>query len=173
MNELKLLSAGGITFEKGTEINYGGDSLGIGSFNSLNVIGVDLYAQDQISLRSLDRLVLNNVSMNTIGQGNHNEVELLAHQEISVDNLRFNEHVRRIAMEAMTLNLKNLNFPAQSKVMLNSAYGPLNGKYPNFNNSIWGRVNFITNIRYANELIMTASAFDAHGSNITIGKTGN
>jgi hypothetical protein len=173
INELKLLSAGGITFEKGTEINYGGESLGIGSFNSLNVIGVDLYAQDQISLRSLDRLVLNNVSMNTNGQGYHNEVELLAHQEISVDNLRFNEHVRRIAMEAMTLNLKNLNFPAQSKVMLNSAYGPLNGKYPNFNNSIWGRVNFITNIRYANELIMTASAFDAHGSNITIGKTGH
>ena len=173
MNELILLSAGGITFEKGTEINYGGDSLGIGSFNSLNVIGVDLYAQDQISLRSLDRLVLNNVSMNTNGQGNYNEVELLAHQEISVDNLRFNEHVRRIAMEAMTLNLRNLNFPAQSKVMLNSAYGPINGKYPNFNSSIWGRVNFITNIRYANDLIMTPSAFDAHGSNITIGKIGH
>ncbi|MDB3957712.1 FecR family protein [Opitutales bacterium] len=173
INELKLLSAGGITFEKGTEINYGGDSLGIGSFNSLNVIGVDLYAQDQISLRSLDRLVLNNVSMNTNGQGNYNEVELLAHQEISVDNLRFNEHVRRIAMEAMTLNLRNLNFPAQSKVMLNSAYGPINGKYPNFNSSIWGRVNFITNIRYANDLIMTPSAFDAHGSNITIGKIGH
>ncbi|MDC0363161.1 FecR domain-containing protein [Opitutales bacterium] len=173
MNELILLSAGGITFEKGTEINYGGDSLGIGSFNSLNVIGVDLYAKDQISLRSLDRLVLNNVSMNTNGQGNYNEVELLAHQEISVDNLRFNEHVRRIAMEAMTLNLRNLNFPAQSKVMLNSAYGPINGKYPNFNSSIWGRVNFITNIRYANDLIMTPSAFDAHGSNITIGKIGH
>ena len=173
INELKLLSAGGITFEKGTEINYGGDSLGIGSFNSLNVIGVDLYAQDQISLRSLDRLVLNNVSMNTNGQGNYNEVELLAHQEISVDNLRFNEHVRRIAMEAMTLNLRNLNFPAQSKVMLNSAYGPINGKYPNFNSSIWGRVNFITNIRYANDLIMTTDAFDAHGGNITIGKIGH
>ncbi len=173
INELKLLSAGGITFEKGTEINYGGDSLGIGSFNSLNVIGVDLYAQDQISLRSLDRLVLNNVSMNTNGQGYHNEVELLAHQEISVDNLRFNEHVRRIAMEAMTLNLRNLNFPAQSKVMLNSAYGPINGKYPNFNSSIWGRVNFITNIRYANDLIMTTDAFDAHGGNITIGKIGH
>ena len=173
INELKLLSAGGITFEKGTEINYGGDSLGIGSFNSLNVIGVDLYAKDQISLRSLDRLVLNNVSMNTNGQGYHNEVELLAHQEISVDNLRFNEHVRRIAMEAMTLNLRNLNFPAQSKVMLNSAYGPINGKYPNFNSSIWGRVNFITNIRYANDLIMTTDAFDAHGGNITIGKIGH
>ena len=76
---------------------------------------MDLYAQDQISLRSLDRLVLNNVSMNTNGQGYHNEVELLAHQEISVDNLRFNEHVRRIAMEAMTLNLKNLNSRVSTK----------------------------------------------------------
>ena len=111
--------------------------------------------------------------MNTNGQGYHNEVELLAHQEISVDNLRFNEHVRRIAMEAMTLNLRNLNFPNGSMVKLNSAYGPINGKYPNFNSSIWGRVNFITNIRYANDLIMTTDAFDAHGGNITIGKIGH
>ena len=52
-------------------------------------------------------------------------------------------------MEANTVNLRNLNFPAGSHVNLNSAHGPLDGKYPNFNSVIWGRVNFIKNIRYA------------------------
>jgi len=100
-------------------------------------------------------------------------VELLAHQEISVDNLRFNEHIKRIAMEAQTVNLRNLNFPSGSTVKLNSAYGPLDGKYPNFNSIMWGRVNFITNIRYADNLIMTRPAFDTHGGNISIGTIGN
>jgi len=171
--ELILLSAGGISFENGTDITFEGDSLGFGSFNSMNVIGVDLYAQDEISLRSLDRLVLNNVSLSTSGLGSHDGVELLAHQEISVDNLRFNEHIKRIAMEAQTVNLRNLNFPSGSMVKLNSAYGPLDGKYPNFNSIMWGRVNFITNIRYADNLIMTRPAFDTHGGNISIGTIGN
>jgi len=171
--ELLFLSAGGISFENGTDITFEGDSLGFGSFNSMNVIGVDLYAQDEISLRSLDRLVLNNVSLSTSGLGSHDGVELLAHQEISVDNLRFNEHIKRIAMEAQTVNLRNLNFPSGSMVKLNSAYGPLDGKYPNFNSIMWGRVNFITNIRYADNLIMTRPAFDTHGGNISIGTIGN
>jgi hypothetical protein len=172
-SELLFLSAGGISFENGTDVTFEGDSLGLGSFNTMNVIGVDLYAKDEISLRSLDRLVLNNVSLSTSGSGSHDGVELLAHQEISVDNLRFNEHIKRIAMEAMTVNLRNLNFPNGSMVKLNSAYGPLNGKYPNFNSIMWGRVNFITNIRYADNLIMSKPAFDTHGGNISIGKIGN
>ena len=76
-------------------------------------------------------------------------------------------------MEAMTVNLRNLNFPNGSMVKLNSAYGPLDGKYPNFNSIMWGRVNFITNIRYADNLIMSKPAFDTHGGNISIGKIGN
>jgi hypothetical protein len=171
--ELIFLSAGGISFENGTDVTFKGDSLGFGSFNSMNVIGVDLYAKDEISLRSLDRLVLNNVSLSTSGLGLHDGVELLAHQEISVDNLRFNEHIKRIAMEAQTVNLRNLNFPSGSMVKLNSAYGPLDGKYPNFNSIMWGRVNFITNIRYADHLIMSRPDFDSHGGNISIGTIGN
>ena len=169
-NQLILLSAGGVNIEKGTSLSYQGESFGIGSFNSLNVIGVDLFAQNELSLRSLDRLVLNDVHLQTNPNG---QVALLAHQEISVDNLRFNEHVKRIAMEAMTINLKNLNFPNGSMVKLNSAYGPLDGRYPNFNSIMWGRVNFITNMRYANNSIMSRSEFDTHGGNISIGKIGN
>jgi len=172
-NELIFLSAGGMSFEEGTSITYGGESLGFGSLNALNVVGVDLYAQDEISLRSLDRVILNDVSLQTTASGVDGAVSILAHQEINVDNLRFNEHVKRIAMEAQTINLRNLNFPSGSMVKLNSAYGPLDGRYPNFNSVIWGRVNFITNIRYADNLIMTRPAFDTHGGNISIGSIGN
>ena len=172
-NELIFLSAGGLNIDKGSSIRYEGESLGVGSFASLNIVDVDLYAQDEISLRSLDRIVLNNVDLHTSGSGLHDRVEFLAHQEISVDGLRFNEHVKRIAMEANTVNLRNLNFPAGSHVNLNSAHGPLDGKYPNFNSVIWGRVNFIKNIRYAENVIMSRPAFDTHGGNISIGRLGN
>ena len=172
-NQLILMSAGGLKIEKGSNVRFEGESLGIGSFNSLRVIEVDLFAQDEISLRSLDRLVLENSKMVTSGRGEHDAVELLAYQEISVDNLRFNENIKRIAMEAMTINLSNLNFPAGSEVKLNSAHGGLDGKYPNFNSILYGRVNFIKNIRYATNPIMDRPTFDKYGGSVSIGKIGN
>ncbi|MEK9773841.1 MAG: hypothetical protein VW576_09790, partial [Opitutae bacterium] len=172
-NELILLSAGGIRLEAGSSIRYEGESLGLGSFNTLRIIEVDLYAQDEISLRSLDRLVIQNTDLVTSGRGVHDAVELLAHQEVSVDNLRFSEHIKRIAMEAMTVNLSNLNFPTGSQVKLNSAYGGMDGKYPNFNSILYGRVNFIQNIRYANNLIMDRPSFDQFGGSVSIGRIGN
>jgi len=172
-NELQLLSAGGITFTPDTSITYQGDSLGFGSFNTLNIVDVDLYAEDEISVRSLDSVVLNNVSLKTSGNGVHDAIELLAHQEISVDNLIFNENIKRIAMEAQTVNLSNLDFPAGSQIKLNSAYGALDGRYPNFKSIQWGRVNFIQNIRYATNPIMDRPSFDQFGGSISIGKIGN
>ena len=171
--ELLLLSAGGISFASQTSIAYQGNSLGFGSFDAVEIVDVDLYAVDEISIRSLDRVVLNNVSLKTSGNGVHDAIELLAHQEIAVDNLIFNENIKRIAMEAQTVNLSNLNFPNGSEVKLNSAYGAIEGKYPNFNSIMWGRVNFINNIRYSDNLIMNRTAFDTHAGNISIGKIGN
>ena len=172
-NQLILMSAGGLKIEKGSKVRFEGESLGFGSFNTLRVIEVDLFAQDEISLRSLDRLVIENSDMTTSGRGVHDAVELLAHQEISVDNLRFNENIKRIAMEAMTVNLSNLNFPAGSVVKLNSAHGGLDGRYPNFNSILYGRVNFIKNIRYATNPIMDRPSFDQYGSAVSIGQIGN
>ena len=172
-NQLLLMSAGGISLASGSSITYEGNSLGLGSFNTLRVIDVDLFARDEISLRSLDRLVIKNTKLTTSGRGFHDAVELLAHQEISVDNLIFSEHIKRVAMEAMTVNLSNLNFPSGSQVKLNSAYGGIDGKYPNFNSMLYGRVNFIQNIRYANNPVMSRPDFDLHGGNISIGRIGN
>ena len=87
--------------------------------------------------------------------------------------MRFSDQVRQITMEAMTINLSNLNFPGGSVVNLNSAYGGIDGMYPNFGSSSVGRVNFIQNVKYNSNLINTRSAFDTYGSNLIIGISGN
>ena len=171
-NELILLSAGGINFESGTSIQFFGEALGFGAFDSMEIIDVDLYADDELHARSLDNLVIKNAEMATSGNGS-DFVHIMAFNELAVDNLRFSEQIKQITMEAMTINLYNLNFPNGSLVKLNSQYGAMDGKYPNFNSSILGRVNFVENIRYSSNLIMDRPSFDSYGSNISIGKIGN
>jgi hypothetical protein len=168
-NELILISAGLIEISEGTSVSYQSDELGFGSFESLNVVNVDLHAEGEISLRSLDNIVINNSDMRTSGNGGADFVHLLAASELTIDNLRFSEQVRQIAMEAMTINLQNINFPSGSTVKLNSQYGGIDGKYPNFGNKLYGRVNFINNVRYNSNLINSTSTFDQFGSSITIG----
>ena len=57
-------------------------------------------------LRSLDNVVINNSKMETSGKG-ADFVHLLAANELQVNNLRFSESVKWIAMEAMTIDLSN------------------------------------------------------------------
>ena len=160
-SQLIFLSAGNLEFSPGTKIDYNGYSLGFGSFDTLNIINVDLHAVGEISARSLDSLILENVSMHS--KSDTLNIELIASSQISLDNLQFN-NAKKIAMHAQTLNLSNINFPAGSSVTLKSQYGGINGKYPNFNSSLLGRVNFLNNIKYAQNLIMNRATFDQHAS---------
>jgi DNA-binding phage protein len=167
--ELIFMSLEQLTIQDGSSVKYHGDSLGFGSLESINVMNVDLFAEGEISLRSLDSLVINNSDMATSGNGGADFVHLLAASELAIDKLRFSEHVRQIAMEAMTINLSNLNFPAGSTVQLNSLYGGVDGKYPTFGGKEYGRVNFIQNVRYNQNLMNSRSTFDQFGGAISIG----
>jgi hypothetical protein len=167
-SDLILLSAGAVDLSGLSSITFTGEELGIGSFDSLEVKNVDMKSEDEIHLRSLDNIVINNVNMVTSGKG-ADFIHLIAANELQVNNLYFSETVKRIAMEAMTINLSHVNFPLNSMVNLKSLYGGVDGKYPNFNTIMYGRVNFIEQIKYGNQLIMNRTAFDAHGGNITIG----
>ncbi|HAW96928.1 MAG TPA: hypothetical protein DCX67_00175 [Opitutae bacterium] len=166
-SDLILMSAGTLDLSGASSVFFGGDELGIGSFNQLDVKNVSLSA-GEISLRSLDSVVIDNVEMQTTGKG-ADFVHLLAANELQVNNLRFSESVKQVAMEAMTINLSNVTFPSASSVSLKSLYGGIDGKYPNFNTIMYGRVNFIQQVKSGNHLIMDRAAFDAHGGNITIG----
>ena len=170
LTEAIFISAGSLILEENTKIDFKGESLGIGSFDSLEVINVDLTANDEIALGSLENLVIKNTSLMTTGGTGADFVHLLAYQQIEIDNLRFSEQLREISMQAMTINLMNLNFPENSTVLLRSEYGPLLDKYPNFGKSVYGRVNFIDNVRYNNNLINSNATFDQFGSNIHLSK---
>ena len=172
---LILLSAGSVSLPKGTaeeraSVSYGGDFIEVSSFDTLEVINVDLSAEGVVFVRSLDSLVINNASMRTSGNGGPDFVHLRAFEEISADNLLFSDNMQRILMEAMTINLMNVSFPSETKVKLRSLYGAVDGKYPTFGsqNKQYGRVNFIQNVRYGVHLLNSRPAFNQHGGNITI-----
>jgi hypothetical protein len=172
---LILLSAGSVSLPQGNgdqraSVSYAGDMLGIGSLETLNVISVDLQAEGEVSLRSLDSLVIENSSLRTTGNG-ADFVHLRALDEINANGLLFSANVQKIVMDAMTINLANLTFPGGSTVNLNSTLGPLDNKYPTFgsSNQKYGRVNFINNVRYGQHLLNSRSAFDTHGGSISIG----
>ena len=176
--ELLMLSAGGISFfadedasSYGTTVRYNGDSLGFGSLDSMDIIDVDLYAKSEISARSLDSLVIKNSRMETSG-GAADIVRLLAHEQLTVDNLAFHNAIKEIHMQANTLNLYHLTFPNGSNVNLNSQHGPLDGKYPNFNSVVSGRVNFVENINYGSDSLMSRQLFGVHSDKVRIGTIG-
>ena len=172
MWEVLFVSAGSLSISSGSSIEFSGRSLGIGAFDSINILNVDLKAQGEISVRSLEDLVISNSDFTTTNGFGSDLIHLLAYQQLEIDNLRFSEQVRQITMEAMTINLMNVNFPKDSEVTLNSAYGPLEGKYPNFGSVVYGRVNFVQDVRYNSNLLNSKSTFDQFGSSIHIGSTG-
>ena len=169
---LILISANSIDLSGASSISYSGEELGIGSFDSLNVENISLKAEGMLSLRSLDSIVLKNAEMITSGKG-ADFVHVLAANQISADSVAFSSMVKQITMEAMTINLANINFPSGSYVNLNSLYGGVDGKYPNFGTvTQYGRVNFIENMRYGSNSIMDRTNFDQFGSNVLIGTIG-
>ena len=111
LSELTFISLERLSISEGSTISLAGESLGFGSLDSIDLLNVDLHAEGEILLRSLDSLVINNADMSTSGNGGADFVHLLAASELSIDQLSFSEQVRQIAMEAMTINLSNLNFP--------------------------------------------------------------
>ena len=101
--------------------------------------------------------------------------KLKAAKNLYVDGLRFNQGIPNIVMEATTIRLRNVDFPAAAKVNLNSLKGAIDGRYPNFGTNVpavqqLGRVNFLENVKAGGNLMHNRTSFDQFGKNITIGK---
>ena len=169
MWEVLFVSAGALSISEGSSIEFTGESLGFGAFETIEVLNVDLKSKGEIHVRSLEDVVISNSDFTTTNGFGSDFVHLIAYQQMEIDNLRFSEQVKEITMDAMTINLMNINFPKDSVVNLNSSYGPIEGKYPNFGSVVLGRVNFVENVRYNTNLINSKSTFDQFGSSIYIG----
>ncbi|MDG1326035.1 MAG: hypothetical protein P8P49_09730, partial [Opitutales bacterium] len=165
-----LMSGENLESEKGLTFKSATSDLVLAARKDILLEDVQLESTREIALRSLRDVTLSNV---TIGTGNLATVR--ATRDLNVNGMKFSREIPSIIMEATTIRLSEVNFPAASMVRLNSLKGAIDGKYPNFGSSIpnaqqIGRVNFIKNVSSGGNVLNTRSAFDQYGGNISIGK---
>lgn len=165
-----LMSGENLESEKGLTFKSATRDLVLAARKDILLEDVQLESTREIALRSLRDVTLTNV---TIGAGNLATVR--ATRDLNVNGMKFSREIPSIIMEATTIRLSEVNFPAASMVRLNSLKGAIDGKYPNFGSSIpnaqqIGRVNFIKNVSSGGNVLNTRPAFDQYGGNISIGK---
>ena len=167
---LVAMSAGTLSVSPGSALTSVTSDLVLAARQNLLLSQVSLDAAREVVIRGYRDVTLRDVSI-----GADLLTTIKARRDLDVDGLVFKRDVSRIVMEATTLRLKNINFPAASQVRLNSLHGPIDGKYPNFGTAIpaaqqIGRVNFIENVRSGGNLLKDRPTFDLHGKNLQIGK---
>ena len=167
---LVMMSAGETRIKPGSNLSSVTSDLVISSREHLTIEQVKMEVAEELAIRSLRDLELKNVTI-----GANALATIKARRDLNVDGLTFNRNISRILMEATTMRLRNVDFPAFSTVQLNSLKGGIDGRYPNFGTAIpaasqIGRVNFIENVKSGGNLIMNRTSFDQFGQNISIGK---
>jgi len=165
-----LMSGENLESEKGLTFKSATRDLVLAARKDILLEDVQLESTREIALRSLRDVTLTNVTM-----GSGNLATVRATRDLNVNGMKFSREIPSIIMEATTIRLSEVNFPAASMVRLNSLKGAIDGKYPNFGSSIpnaqqIGRVNFIKNVSSGGNVLNTRSAFDQYGGNISIGK---
>ena len=145
----------------------------LSSREDLLMDGVKVDVSKEASVRGMRDVTLNNVEI-----GADTMATIKAVRNLNVDGLIFSRGVSNVLMEATTVRLSNVNFPAASMIKLNSLKGAIDGKYPNFGTAVpaaqqVGRVNFIQNVSSGGNALNTRQAFDQYGNNISIGKVTN
>ncbi|MBC8350329.1 MAG: FecR domain-containing protein [Verrucomicrobia bacterium] len=124
----------------------------------------------EVTIHSMRNAHLQNTEVSASQQAT-----IKAAKELYVDNMRFNAELPKIVMEATTIRLSNVTFPAGAAVRLNSLKGAIDGRYPNFGTNVsaaqqLGRVNFLQNVKSGGNLLHDRPSFDSFGGNINIGK---
>ena len=145
-------------------------------FDGGRVKGLELESQGSIVVGSGKDLNLENAKFK-VGQSKQHLV-MYAQDTMTVKNPTFSGFRPNadIYMEAITVNLSNVDFPDGTKVKLVSRDGGTangsagTGIYPHFGSSQPGRVNFISNVSYNSNVINSTATFDQYGSQIKISK---
>ena len=170
---LVVMSGGTVTLAKGMTLKSATSDLLLSSREDLLLDGVKVEVSKEASVRGMRDVTLNNVEI-----GADTMATIKATRNLNVDGLIFSRGVSSVLMEATTVRLSNVNFPAASMIKLNSLKGAIDGKYPNFGTAVpaaqqVGRVNFIQNVSSGGNALNTRQAFDTYGNNISIGKASN
>ena len=147
---LSLGSAGNFNIQAGSTIYYEGSNLGIGTAGNLELVDIDIDVGGNLAIGTLGELKIRSTepgsSLFSVGRySDRDNVYLYANDLVQLEGLRFNERAREIYMEAITVNLKDVDFPQFSEVMLRSQKGTLD--FNNFSNPTIGGVN-LTNVKH-------------------------
>ncbi len=130
------------------KVKYTGSNMGIGSYDTMRLVNVNLETGGNLALSSLDELLITSTRPNdpttfTVGTGGKNSdpdnVYLYAHNLIQTNGLQFGGRVDDVYMEAITINLNDVHFPSNSDVMLRSRDGTLH--FNTFSSPKVGSVN--------------------------------
>jgi len=164
---LSLLSAGSLGFEKDSTVIFLGDNLHVGSWESMDIVNVSMESGKSLTIQTMEDLFITKADLRV---REPDEIFLSAQRDLMLNTVNFPDNIRNIYLEATTIDLQNINFPGGSQVDMTTLYGGLEGKYPTFPGDPRqvGRVNFIENVRYNQNLMNTKAQFDQHGQNIHI-----
>ena len=66
LDELLFISGSAVDIIEGSTVDFSGRSLGFGSFDSLDIINVGLSADEEIGVRSLDSILIENSTFATV-----------------------------------------------------------------------------------------------------------
>ena len=171
---LSLLAGESLNLASNTNLNFTGDHLHLGSWGSMEMVNVSMESGKSIEVQTLEDLVIRNSSLR-VRSGD--VIHLQAANALQLNSVNFSNNLQEIYMQATTIDLRNINFPDGSTVNLATFLGGIDGKYPTFptgdpqnlnGNRQIGRVNFIQNVQYNQNMLNNRAQFDQFGQNIHI-----
>ena len=143
------------------KVTYFGTNAAIGSQDTMRLVNVSMTTGGNLAIGTLDELHIgtasaqnNSISVGTGGLNSDSDnVYMYAKNLIQVNGLDITGRVDDVYMEAITINLKNVNFPDSSEVTLRSRDGTIGF---DFANPIVGGVNF-TNVKHGTDVLSSTS----------------
>lgn len=139
-----------------------GANLALGAEDSMRLVNVSISTGGNLAIGTLNELHIGTATAqsNTLSVGNGGQnsdsdnVYLYANSLIQVNGLNITGRVDDVYMEAVTINLRNVNFPNASEVTLRSQNGTLG--FNNFASPVVGAVN-LTNVKHGSNVLSLSS----------------
>ena len=158
-------------------LTYTGSNAAIGSEDTMRLVNVSMSTGGNLAIGSLNELHIgtdvaqsNSISVGTGGENSDpDNVYMYANSLIQINGLNITGRVDDVYMEAITIDLKNVNFPTTSEVVLRSRDGTIR-----FNQStpFIGGVNF-TNVKHGTDVLSVGSFSGKDGNWATTAKQPN
>ena len=158
-----VIGAGDDLYLDGHNVEFKGSNLAIGSGDQMWLSTTKITTGGNLAIGALNELSISNAHFD-VGNANSatsdpDNVYIYANELINISGLKFDgSRLDDVYMEAVTLNLKDIVFPASAEVTLRSQDGSLH--FDTYTNPVKGAVN-LTQVKHA-AISTTDYLSDAH-----------